>query len=357
VTGSLDLSNDAGITMARVMVAVANKSSRDQSRRIQRKYVQLAESGQPGNGGHRPFGFTKDRRALVDEEAIALRGAYAQVLAGRSLRSIAHDLTEAGHLSTTGRQWTVQALRYNLLSGRNAALREHRGQVVGAAVWPPVVDRETWERARAVLLSPGRRSVRPDGVVHDGGRRYLLSGFLYCGRTGCGHRLRPARHSSLQRFGCPPRKDGGCGGILVRYEPAEAAVVQLLLARVERDADLTPDAPPDLTAELLDRIAADERRLEALADAFADDPDGNPLELRAAGARIRSRIAAARAEIQQTATRQLVANPLEVRRAWPGYDLQQRRLVLSAMVERIDVAPAQQPYRVFQPDRLEVTWR
>lgn len=43
VTGSLRLDTDADVTMARVMVAVANKSSRDTSRRVSRKHVQLAE--------------------------------------------------------------------------------------------------------------------------------------------------------------------------------------------------------------------------------------------------------------------------------------------------------------------------
>ncbi len=42
VSGSLKLANDADITMARVMVAVANKSSRDTSRRVSRTRLRQA---------------------------------------------------------------------------------------------------------------------------------------------------------------------------------------------------------------------------------------------------------------------------------------------------------------------------
>src|ERR1039457_489548 len=44
VTGSLRLASDADITMARVMVAVANKSSRDTARRVARARLRLAAS-------------------------------------------------------------------------------------------------------------------------------------------------------------------------------------------------------------------------------------------------------------------------------------------------------------------------
>ncbi len=64
-----------------------------------------------------------------------------------------------------------------------------------------------------------------------------------------------------QRFGCKATKDGGCGGILLRYELAEKLVVDLLLDRLA-----------DRTAELLERIAGDEARLAQLGRPFADDP-------------------------------------------------------------------------------------
>src|SRR5690606_18878142 len=70
VTGSLRLANDADVTMARVMVAVANKSSRDTARRVARKHEELAAEGKPGGGGFRGYGFTEQYEVIQDEARI-----------------------------------------------------------------------------------------------------------------------------------------------------------------------------------------------------------------------------------------------------------------------------------------------
>ena len=139
--GVLDLSTPAGRAVARTLCAWAYYESEHKSERICAKYVQLAEQGLPGNGGYRPFGYSKDRMHLVEDEAEHLRWAYSQVLVGRALRTIVHDLNERGVTSTQGKPWTMQALRYNLLAPRNTALREHRKVIVGPAAWPAIVDR------------------------------------------------------------------------------------------------------------------------------------------------------------------------------------------------------------------------
>ena len=72
VTGSLRLANDADVTMARVMVAVANKASRDTARRVARARQRQAEGGQWG-GGKRPFGFEPDGVTVNPVEAAGRR--------------------------------------------------------------------------------------------------------------------------------------------------------------------------------------------------------------------------------------------------------------------------------------------
>lgn len=47
--------------MARILGAVARKSSDDMSRRIQRKLLERAEAGKPTMGGDRPYGYEPDR--------------------------------------------------------------------------------------------------------------------------------------------------------------------------------------------------------------------------------------------------------------------------------------------------------
>ncbi len=349
--GDIDLSTATGRALAKTVAAWNEHESEHKSERILAKYRQLAEAGEVGNGGHRPFGFEKDRRTVREDEAAVLRDLYGQVLAGRSLTSLRRELAERGVTTTTGRGWSLQSLRYNLLSGRNAGLREHRGKVVGPAVWPAIIDKESWDKARAVLLDPQRYS-----GDHNGARRYVLTGFLRCGL--CGSKLRPNRQAALQRFAC--RKDArGCGSILVRYEPAEEAIVDLVLDRLETEGHLEPDRALDPSEGLLARIAHEEARLEQLVAAYADDPDGNPYELRIASTGHRRRIETLRAALATAVVTRPLRDPVAVRAAWlnGSYDLEQKRAVLNLLLERVDVAPAVRGRSYFDPARLHVIWR
>ncbi|MGI8789543.1 MAG: recombinase family protein, partial [Actinomycetota bacterium] len=74
VTGDIDLSTSDGRLQARIMGAVARKSSDDTSRRLKRKFESLAQEGKYG-GGRRPFGYERDGVTLRAEEADLIRGA------------------------------------------------------------------------------------------------------------------------------------------------------------------------------------------------------------------------------------------------------------------------------------------
>src|SRR5215217_8841951 len=88
VTGSLRLASDADVSMARVLVAMANKSSRDTARRVSRARLRQAEAGQPHGGGKRPFGFEADGRTVHAAEAAEIVQAADAILAGVSLRQV-----------------------------------------------------------------------------------------------------------------------------------------------------------------------------------------------------------------------------------------------------------------------------
>lgn len=348
--GPIDLATPSGRMVARQLGAVARYESEHKRDRNLRKAQELADAGKVGNGGPRPFGYTASRLELQEDEAEVLRELYADVLAGRGVRTLCRDLDERGIRTTTGGAWSQQGLRYNLLSPRNAGLREHRGAVVGPAVWPAVVDRETWEQARAVLTSSRRIG---DALPYA--RRYLLTGFLRCGL--CGGKLKPNRSAELQRFGCRPEPgDGRCGRILIRYSPVEEFVEDLVLARLETQAELQPEDPADPSDALRAQITTFEQRLQGLAEEYADG-DRSALELRASGQVLRERIAGLRRQIVGVAQARRMAEPLVVRDAWPTYDLEQRRAALDVMLERIDVAPAKRGLNRFDPDRLTVLWR
>lgn len=351
--GDVDLSTATGRAVAKTVAAWNEHESEHKAERNRAKALELANAGKLGNGGPRPFGYQPDRISIEPAEAAILQQCYSDVLAGRGLRTIVRDLAEQGVTTSTCGRWTVQGLKFTLLRARNIGWREHHGRLAAPAVWEPIIDAETWHQVKAILTDPGRLNMGQAQYV----RRYLLTGFLRCGR--CGRQLSPNRSTKqdVQRFAC--RRDPGeerCGGISIVYAPAEEAVVALILARLVHDVDLQPDVPDDPTRQLRDRIGVEEARLTALADAFADE-SGDVLEFRRAGQRIRGRITDLRAQIAQAAVAQRLTDPVEIRGEWPNYDLLQRRAVLDQLIERIDVAPAVRGRNTFDPDRLTVIWR
>lgn len=78
--------------------------------------------GYPKKGGRRMFGYEPDGVAFRAEEADAVRYAAKEIIAGRTLRSVARDLRERGVTSTMGNELTAGALRTILVNPRIAAL-------------------------------------------------------------------------------------------------------------------------------------------------------------------------------------------------------------------------------------------
>ena len=126
VTGDVDLANDDGRFMARILGAVSRKESDDKSRRIKRKALELAQAGKIAGGGSRPFGYESDRKTIRPEEAEVIRECAHRVLAGESLRSVCSDLIERGVPTVSGGEWKTQTLRTILMSGRISGQREHK---------------------------------------------------------------------------------------------------------------------------------------------------------------------------------------------------------------------------------------
>ncbi len=350
VTGEVDLSTDNGAFMARMLVNVANKSSRDTSRRVRRAMLDAAEKGRV-HGGSRPYGYEDDRVTPRPEEAALVRWALHEVVVrGRSLRSVGLEWQQRD----PSRRWDVEQVKRTVTAPRVAGLRQHQGQIVGPAVWPALVERQEWEAARALLLG------RPADRAVGGPRKYLLTGVLAC--SACSTDLRlvplyPRRNADRQRFGCLPTASGGCGGMLVVYEPAEVYVVDLLLAKIGTLDLAAPDAE-DPAAALRDRVAALERRQLALVEAFAQDEEADPAVLREATRALRERADAARREAAAVGRSQPRVAPQDVVRRWRSgdYSLAQRRAVLDAYVERVVVGPHPGGPR-FVPSRLAVRWR
>jgi DNA invertase Pin-like site-specific DNA recombinase len=205
ISGSLTLTDggtDSEVTMARIMVTMANKSSRDTARRVAAKRGDLAAAGAYG-GGRRPFGYRPDPGApkhaktllVVESEAAEIRNAAGQVLANVALRAIARDWRDRGVPSVTGAQWSAETVRDVLVKPAVAGLVPAPGGSLAAASWPAILEHETWEALRAKLSDPARRT--------NGGNanepRYLLSGIARC---HCGSQVKVNGGKRAPAYAC-----------------------------------------------------------------------------------------------------------------------------------------------------------
>ena len=346
--------------MARILGAVARKESDDKSRRTRRKHLELAEAGAPVGGG-RPFGYEDDRVTVRPAEAALIREAVDRVLAGDSIRSIAMDWNRRGIPAVRGGAWGQKVLLRLLLSHRIAGQRSlgRDGPVVAKAAWPAIIDETTHARVRDLLLRPERQA-----TAGFGARKYLLTGFLVCGR--CGTRLiaqpRSDRSRSYTCSGAPGRD--GCGGVRVVAQPLEDLVVEAVmqrlagpeLAEMVRAEHGRDDEERSAGAE----AAAAEAKLEELAQEWAADRISKA-EWLAARRAVEARLDAAR----RTQSRYRRTSALDafvgetgiLRAAWPELSLERRRAVIAALVDRISIGPAVRGRNRFDPERVDVTWR
>ena len=77
---------------------------------------------------------------------------------GGGHRAIARDLNTRGVTTRPVAPGDSRTLGRVLLRPRNAGLSVYRGEIVGQATWPPILDPDTWRGVTAVLSDPTRRS-------------------------------------------------------------------------------------------------------------------------------------------------------------------------------------------------------
>lgn len=352
VSGDLDLSTSDGRFRARIMGAVARQESEKKSERLRRQRDQAAKRG-VSHGGRRAYGYKRGGHEIEPSEAANIREAAERFLAGESIPKIAADWNARGIKSASGGQWTNTAMRNVLASARVAGLRVHRGEVVGDAAWEAILDRETHERLRAIIGDP-RRTQRGRPPKH------LLTGMLRCGL--CGERLAlSAKKDGRRRYIChssPGRP--GCGKLSVVAGGVEQEVTEQVLSVLAGPAlqRATQHAP---SADLAERIRADEEKLEELALDYAENRISRAewLTIRET---VQTRLEESRRRIgQQTSTAVLQRLPTDeegLRRAWETADMDVRRDILAAVVEHIVVRPAAKlGRRIFDPGRVQIVWR
>lgn len=264
VTGSLRLASDADVTMARIGVAIANQSSRDAARRIRRKHDELAAEGKYAGGGARRYGYEPDGVTVVPAEAAVIRECASRVVAGESVTSLCRDLDRRRIRPVKADGWSSKTLGDLLRSPRVAGLRVHRGEVVGQAAWPAILDRDTWEAVVAVMHGRSAGKGKPALVR-------WLNQVLFCGR--CGHPLTGAHTANKSyRYWCHYMY-GGCGRIAINGPGAEAEVrrqVLEYLARPDVVSELAAQSSQASSGRVREELAEDEEQLRQLSRLWGD---------------------------------------------------------------------------------------
>jgi site-specific DNA recombinase len=132
-----------------------------------------------------------------------IRTIVARFLAGESLRSLAAWMDDNEIRSVYGKPWRPTTLRDMMISPRIAGLRQHRGEVVGPAVWQPIITQA--DRARLLALIAQRRITRQRAP-----RSYLLTELLRC--SACNGTLYASRRETTRRYVCMSGPDDRCCG-------------------------------------------------------------------------------------------------------------------------------------------------
>lgn len=268
--GHLDLSTPAGRAVARTVTAWATYEGEQKAERQALANVQAAKAGKPYTAGIRPFGYGADHVTVVPGEAGAIREGAAMILAGESLSAVARKWNEAGRLSPRSlaagaKGWTLRGVKNALTSPRYIGQRTYRGEVMGDAEWPAILDEATHYRLISILSNPDRFSGGPRT-----GRTAttLLTGIAACAE--CGETVSARGYRGAKVYGCrhshtrTPRD--------VADKRAESAV----LARM-----VFPDLLADIiaasgvgdgtdTAHLHAEAKSLRERLDGLALAYAD---------------------------------------------------------------------------------------
>ncbi|MEX2623370.1 MAG: recombinase family protein [Acidimicrobiia bacterium] len=352
VSGDIDLSTSDGRFRARILGAVARQESEKKSERLKRQRDQHARLGL-AHGGIRRFGYRPVREngaavlELVEAEAALIREATSRFLAGESLSQIALDWNRQKIPTVTGSTWRVTTLRTLLTGPHLAGLRVHRGEIVGNANWPAVLDRETWERVGAVLGDP-RRAQKGRPAAH------LLTGLVKCGK--CGASVYSGRRpDGSRRYTCNFEAGRGCGRISVVAEPLEAHVSAYVLSALDSPqmAEALASAPDVDRSAVARQIEEDEGRLEALARDHYAEGIISKREYLAARESIEARLAGSRRQIV-TATPATLPAGEDVRKLWASADVSTRRAIIALVVESVVIGPGTPGRKAFDPTRVTV---
>ena len=373
VSGDLDLGNDAGRTVARMLSVIAQGEVERKGARQRLAASEAAAAGKRWTGCPRPFGWQADHVTAEPAEAGAIRWAAGALLGGSTVSAVTREWDRRGLRPVQApfgplpqHPWSRNSVTTVLRNPRLAGLSAYRGQIVlgedGEPVtgqWQPILPRETWEAVHSLLTASERtitdkrgrtRRIRPQSQQ---GVRTLLGGLAAC---RCGNTVQGSRNQLNQPiYRCNPATRGDRPGphATVKAAPVTGHVEDVIVGVLaERAADLVTPKRPDL-APLHAEAAAIRRKLEQDAvDELRGVLTASQLRARTEwGTRRLAEIDASLAEAASESALAPFAAGKNARAVWDGLDLPRQRRVVAALAT-VTLHPAGQGARVFNPDTV-----
>ncbi len=291
---------------------------------------------------------TDDTRALVNARGLVIRqvvdeprakiyrDAAEGILNGVPADFIARVLNAWEVPTPTGAgRWTGGALLARLLRPGMEGHRDLNGDVITRDAWPPILDKDTAARLRALRQAPRVSRARASTE-----RRHLLSGVLLCGL--CRKPMQGFRAAGRRgaRYECMKIR-GGCCRLGVLLDETDQVVAEMVLARLREpgagavfETSAEPDARVEAAQAEVDALLARQKELFA----SAARPGGPSMALVAAAERElapaieaasrRLRVLRTPAALRGFDRDDLVAN-------WDSYPVGDRRVVVSALAEPV----------------------
>jgi hypothetical protein len=341
------------------MVGMAKMESENISLRVARARLEAARHGQPVMGGARPYGYADDKVTIIEAEAAVLREAADRIVAGEALRRIARDLNARGLHPVRGGRFTAANLGKLLCNPRYVAVMVYKGEELGPATWPPILERETFEQVRAVLTSPARRTQIGRPLTY-----LLVGGLARCSEHGAP--LQSRTRSDGRRYACDGGdREAGRVHLTVAADPLEQLVTERVLDRLDGPglARFLRDQAKNGDRELADQLVADEKALVELGRVRFVTREIDHGAYLTVKAELEERITSARARLARRAQTSILAGvgpePGALRAAWARWTLEQRREVLRLVIpDGVIVKPTAKRGRLFDVDRVDIpTWR
>lgn len=255
-------------------------------------------------------------------------------------------------------KWCANTITQMVINPAYAGKVAYRGEVAGNAIWPPVVDEFTFWQCRRIHAERSEQYGPRPGKL-----RYLLTGIVTCSVCKDGLTSNPNRGRSL--YTCPWKAGKkGSAHVARLMETLDAYITEAIVARLcQPDILAAAGGEAEQRREAEEALAAAAEKDDRLTEAQDGYAAGKITiaTLSAVENKLLPAIKADRERARRLASSPLLGDlaltaPADMRAAWEGLELAQKRAVIRLLTEKIELAPSGKGARVPMHEVVAITW-